>query len=136
MNGWRTRILPLRIQGDGYAVRYLIFASEPDQVKQTTGAAIADAQRLDALYTSYRETSYLSEINRTVALSSSCHVDGETVALLDLSVLSSELYFGGVIKEYVVDRVTIATTAFSFIKTVYVTSASIFSKGTEHAKFC
>lgn len=46
-------------------------------------AAIADIQRLESVYSRYRESSFLSEINRVAAKGGCITVDNETAGLLD-----------------------------------------------------
>ncbi len=67
-----------------------LFARNPARAREAADAVIADVQRLEALYSRYRETSFLSEINRAAALGGSIQVDEETAALLDYAVTCYE----------------------------------------------
>lgn len=67
-----------------------LFARSDDKAKTAADAAIADVQRLEALYSRYRETSFLSEINRVAAVAGSIEVDDETACLLDYAVTCYE----------------------------------------------
>lgn len=60
-----------------------LYANTRKQAKQAANRAIADVQRLEAIYSRYRNTSFLSEINRVAALGGSITVDTETAGLLD-----------------------------------------------------
>lgn len=67
-----------------------LFAESGEIAKAATDAAIADVQRLEGLYSRYRETSFLSEINRVAAIGGSIEVDEETACLLDYAVTCYE----------------------------------------------
>ena len=67
-----------------------LFAHNEVQARQAADAAIADVQRLEALYSRYRSTSFLSEINREAASGGSIRVDDETASLLDYAVACYE----------------------------------------------
>ena len=56
--------------------------SGPDARRVAT-LAVAEVRRLDAKYTSYRDDSFLAEINRAAAAGGAIEVDEETAALLD-----------------------------------------------------
>jgi FAD:protein FMN transferase len=60
-----------------------LYANTRKKAKQAANRAIADVQRLEAIYSRYRNTSFLSEINRVAALGGSITVDTETAGLLD-----------------------------------------------------
>ena len=60
------------------------------QARQAIAAAIADVERLEALYSRYRSNSFLSEINRAAAQAGSIEVDEETACLLDYAVTCYE----------------------------------------------
>ena len=67
-----------------------LFAHNEVQAKQAADAVIADVQRLEALYSRYRSTSFLSEINRVAANGGGMRVDDETASLLDYAVACYE----------------------------------------------
>jgi FAD:protein FMN transferase len=67
-----------------------LFAANDAEAKQATDAAIADVNRLEALYSRYRYDSFLSEINRVAAVGGSIKVDEETASLLDYAVTCYE----------------------------------------------
>ena len=60
-----------------------LFADSPGIAKRVAGAAIADVNRLEALYSRYRSDSFLSAINRVAATGGSITVDDETAGLLN-----------------------------------------------------
>jgi FAD:protein FMN transferase len=60
-----------------------LYANTRKKAKQAANKAIADVQRLEAIYSRYRNTSFLSEINRVAAIGGSISVDAETAGLLD-----------------------------------------------------
>lgn len=59
---------------------YALGAKKGERAAQS---AIDDVRRLEALYSRYREDSFLSEINRTASLGGRISVDDETAGLLD-----------------------------------------------------
>jgi thiamine biosynthesis lipoprotein len=59
-----------------------LFARDEAKARQAADAAIADVQRLEALYSRYKTGSFLSEINRVAAIGGSIGVDDETACLL------------------------------------------------------
>ncbi len=67
-----------------------LFARDKYQAQFAADSAIADVQRLEARYSRYRETSFLSEINRTASVGGSIEVDAETASLLDYAVTCYE----------------------------------------------
>ena len=67
-----------------------LFAYNEVQARHAVDAAIADVQRLEALYSRYRSTSLLSEINRVAAIGGSINVDDETASLLNYAVTCYE----------------------------------------------
>ncbi len=67
-----------------------LFAYDAATANAASAAVIGDVQRLEALYSRYRETSFLSEINRTAAVAGSIEVDDETACLLDYAVTCYE----------------------------------------------
>ncbi|MFZ2168895.1 MAG: FAD:protein FMN transferase [Methylococcaceae bacterium] len=60
-----------------------LFADSPGKAKRVADAAIADVNRLEALYSRYRSDSFLSAINRVAATGGSITVDDETAGLLN-----------------------------------------------------
>ncbi|MDD5265567.1 MAG: FAD:protein FMN transferase [Methylococcales bacterium] len=67
-----------------------LFARNKAKAGNAADAAIADVQRLEALYSRYKSDSFLSEINRVAAVGGSIHVDEETASLLDYAVACYE----------------------------------------------
>lgn len=63
-----------------------LYAKTHNKAKQAANAVIADVQRLEALYSRYRDDSYLSEINRIAAQGGTISVDTETAGLLDYAM--------------------------------------------------
>jgi FAD:protein FMN transferase len=60
-----------------------LFAANPNAAARAVATVQADVDRLEALYSRYRDTSYLSRINRVAATGGSITVDDETAHLLD-----------------------------------------------------
>lgn len=60
-----------------------LYTSTSKKAKQAANKAIADVHRLEAIYSRYRNTSFLSEINRVAAMGGCITVDTETAGLLD-----------------------------------------------------
>lgn len=60
-----------------------LYTSTRKKAKQAANRAMADVQRLEAIYSRYRKTSFLSEINRVATMGGSITVDTETAGLLD-----------------------------------------------------
>jgi FAD:protein FMN transferase len=67
-----------------------LFAANETEANQATDAAIADVNRLEALYSRYKSDSFLSEINRVAAVGGNIKVDEETASLLDYAVTCYE----------------------------------------------
>ena len=67
-----------------------LFARNKAKAGKAADAAIADVQRLEALYSRYKSDSFLSEINRVAAAGGSIRVDDETASLLDYAVACYE----------------------------------------------
>ena len=67
-----------------------LFARNKAKAGKAADAAIADVQRLEALYSRYKFDSFLSEINRVAAAGGSIRVDDETASLLDYAVTCYE----------------------------------------------
>jgi len=57
-------------------------ARSDSDAREVSGQVVAEIERLEALYSRYRESSLLSEINRTAARGGSISVDAETASLL------------------------------------------------------
>ena len=60
-----------------------IFARTPGEARRVADLAVAEVERLEALYSRYRDTSLLSQINRVAAEGGCISVDAETAGLLD-----------------------------------------------------
>ncbi len=60
-----------------------LYAKTADTAARASAAVQADVERLEALYSRYRDTSFLSQINRVAAAGGSIDVDAETAHLLD-----------------------------------------------------
>lgn len=60
-----------------------LYAKTHVKAKRAADKVIADVGRLEALYSRYRDDSFLSEINRVAAVGGSIAVDAETAGLLD-----------------------------------------------------
>lgn len=60
-----------------------LYANTRKKAKQAANRAMADVERLEAIYSRYRNASFLSEINRVAAIGGSISVDTETAGLLD-----------------------------------------------------
>ena len=60
-----------------------LYAGNAKKGEHAAQSAIDDVRRLEALYSRYREDSFLSEINRTATLGGRISVDDETAGLLD-----------------------------------------------------
>jgi FAD:protein FMN transferase len=67
-----------------------LFARKTAEAKHAADAAIADVQRLEALYSRYKPDSFLSEINRVAAIGGAISVDDETASLLDYAMACYE----------------------------------------------
>jgi FAD:protein FMN transferase len=67
-----------------------LFARNKGKARDAANAAIADVQRLEALYSRYKTDSFLSEINRAAVVGGSISVDEETASLLDYAVACYE----------------------------------------------
>ena len=67
-----------------------LFARNKAKAGKAADAAIADVQRLEALYSRYKSDSFLSEINRVATVGGSIRVDEETASLLDYAVACYE----------------------------------------------
>lgn len=67
-----------------------LFARTEAKARHAADAAIADVQRLEALYSRYKADSFLSEINRVATTGGSISVDDETASLLDYAVTCYE----------------------------------------------
>jgi FAD:protein FMN transferase len=67
-----------------------LFARNQAKARHAADAAIADVQRLEALYSRYKTDSFLTEINRAAAVGGSIGVDDETASLIDYAVTCYE----------------------------------------------
>lgn len=71
-----------RFKAMGTACEIQLFAKNKRHAKKVSKLVINDVNRLEALYSRYREDSFLSEINRKAALGKKISVDDETAGLL------------------------------------------------------
>jgi thiamine biosynthesis lipoprotein len=60
-----------------------LYAASEEHARAGAQIAIADVQRLDAKYSSYRDDSVIAEINRVAGAGGAIEVDAETATLLD-----------------------------------------------------
>ncbi|HVQ25449.1 MAG TPA: FAD:protein FMN transferase, partial [Planctomycetota bacterium] len=60
-----------------------LFAASEAEARRAGALVVAEVARLDGKYTTYREDSFLAEINRAAAAGGVVAVDGETARLLD-----------------------------------------------------
>ena len=60
-----------------------LYAKTHVKAKRAAEKVVADVARLEAIYSRYRDDSFLSEINRVAAVGGSISVDAETAGLLD-----------------------------------------------------
>ena len=67
-----------------------LFADAHVQAKRVADAVIADIYRLEALYSRYRNDSFLSAINRAAATGGRIMVDDETAGLLNYAAICYE----------------------------------------------
>jgi thiamine biosynthesis lipoprotein len=67
-----------------------LFADAHAKAKRVADAAIADVNRLEALYSRYRSDSFLSAINRVAAAGGCITVDDETAGLLNYAATCYE----------------------------------------------
>jgi thiamine biosynthesis lipoprotein len=67
-----------------------LFARNKAKAGNAANAAIADVQRLEALYSRYKPDSFLSKINQFAAVGGRITVDDETACLLDYAVTCYE----------------------------------------------
>jgi len=67
-----------------------LFARTEAKARHAADAAIADVQRLEALYSRYKSDSFLSGINRVAAAGRTVSVDEETASLLDYAATCYE----------------------------------------------
>jgi thiamine biosynthesis lipoprotein len=75
------RRMPFKAMGSPCEIQ--MFAGSDAQASRTSDLVIADVERLEALYSRYRDTSFLSKINRVAATGGSIAVDNETAQLLN-----------------------------------------------------
>jgi thiamine biosynthesis lipoprotein len=73
--------IPFRAMGSPCEVQ--LFAPSEREARSAADAVIADVERLEERYSRYRDTSFLSEINRVAANGGCIAVDDETASLLD-----------------------------------------------------
>ena len=63
-----------------------LFSETEAQAKHVAELVMADVERLEARYSRYRDTSFLSDINRVAATGGAISVDDETTALLNYAL--------------------------------------------------
>ncbi len=73
--------VPFKAMGSPCEIQ--MFVSGAAEAAHVSGLVIADVERLEALYSRYRETSFLSQINRVAAEGGRITVDDETAQLLN-----------------------------------------------------
>jgi thiamine biosynthesis lipoprotein len=67
-----------------------LFARTSAEAKRVADVVIADVHRLEALYSRYRDDSFLSKINRIAAVGGAITVDSETAGLLNYASICYE----------------------------------------------
>jgi FAD:protein FMN transferase len=67
-----------------------LYAANETEAKRIAAIAANDVERLEALYSRYRDTSFLSEINRVAAIGGAITVDEETAGLLNYAATCHE----------------------------------------------
>jgi len=67
-----------------------LYAESEAEAKRIAAIAANDVERLEALYSCYRDTSFLSEINRVAAAGGAITVDEETAGLLNYAATCHE----------------------------------------------
>lgn len=67
-----------------------LYAASETEAKHIAGIAADDVERLEALYSRYRDTSFLSQINRVAATGGAITVDEETAGLLNYAATCHE----------------------------------------------
>ena len=73
--------IPFKAMGSPCEIQ--MFARHDAEAARASNLVIADVERLEALYSRYRDTSFLSKINRVAATGGSIAVDAETAQLLN-----------------------------------------------------
>jgi thiamine biosynthesis lipoprotein len=79
---------PFSAMGSRCEVR--LYASDETEAARCAERAIADVRRLDARFSSYRDDSFVAEINRAAAAGLRVDVDDETATLLDYAATCFE----------------------------------------------
>lgn len=79
----RLRYYQFDFKAMGSPCAIQLYALGAKKGERAAQSAIDDVRRLEALYSRYREDSFLSEINRTASLGGRISVDDETAGLLD-----------------------------------------------------
>jgi FAD:protein FMN transferase len=67
-----------------------LYADGDAQARRVVDIVVADVERLEALYSRYRDNSFLSEINRVAAAGGAITVDEETAGLLNYAATCYE----------------------------------------------
>ena len=73
--------IPFKAMGSPCEIQ--LFAASETEAAHVSRLVIADVERLEALYSRYRDTSFLSAINRIAAQGGAIKVDDETAQLLN-----------------------------------------------------
>jgi len=76
--------VPFKAMGSPCEVQ--LFAAGKAEARHVSDLVIAEVERLEALYSRYRDTSFLSAINRVAAEGGSITVDAETAQILNYAV--------------------------------------------------
>ncbi|MCB1666272.1 MAG: FAD:protein FMN transferase [Pseudomonadales bacterium] len=76
-------LLTHRFQAMGTVCEVQLYAPNRALAKRAVEQVLQDVERLEARYSRYRDSSFLSEINRVAASAGEIHVDEETALLLD-----------------------------------------------------
>lgn len=90
MQGKKLKYYRREFKAMGTPCEIQLFDRKTANASHAADAAIADVQRLEALYSRYKADSFLSEINRVAASGGSISVDDETACLLDYAVTCYE----------------------------------------------
>jgi len=90
MKGKHLKYYRSEFKAMGTLCEIQLFAGNEVKAKHAANAAIADVQRLEALYSRYKTDSFLSKINRVAAAGGAITVDEETASLLDYAVTCYE----------------------------------------------
>lgn len=81
-NTERLQYFNFKFKAMGTTCELQLFAESKNHAKKVSNLAINDVNRLETLYSRYREDSFLSQINRYAAIGKKISVDDETAGLL------------------------------------------------------